>query len=106
MADDGLLQTLALPKDDLELLPAEVKGFRFDLRGQFLLLGLLLGLLGLGLGLEDRVEQGRRVAEKSSVLLGVAQVPSGLMAKKTEERETVEGWRFGHGGVSYQNCTD
>src|SRR5208283_5360022 len=32
VADDGLLEPLAFPVNDLELLTAEPKGFRFDLR--------------------------------------------------------------------------
>jgi hypothetical protein len=73
VADDGLLQPLALAVDDMEVLPAELKRFRLrlhDLRGQFLLRGgLFLGLLRLGLGLEDRVKQGRGVAKQTGVAL-------------------------------------
>jgi hypothetical protein len=43
----------------------------------------------LGLGLEDRVEQGRGVAKESSIVLRIAYVSSGLMGEKAEEQETV-----------------
>jgi hypothetical protein len=41
----------------------------------------------LGLGLEDRVEQSRGVAEKSCVVFGVAQLLGSFVGEKAEERE-------------------
>ena len=54
VSDDGLLEPLASPINDLELLPAESKQLRLgrDLRGQFLLLDSAFSFLAWALALK------------------------------------------------------